>query len=96
MSAYTEAVERNIWDLKFVSTGGTEECPECIEAGYTERHGDEGSFYWTPCGICGSPLGGDRYIWHWIDEDGAMMHEDSACTDCVLYLANGDEPEDWK
>jgi hypothetical protein len=57
---------------------------------------EEGSFSWSSCGICGSSLGGDRYPWHWIDENGEIVHESDACVDCVVFLANGDEPEDWK
>lgn len=61
----------------------------------------EGSFSSVRCGICGTRLHGDRHVWHWIsggDEHGAggtIEHESDACTDCVLYLANGDEPESW-
>ena len=66
---------------------------------------DEPSFSWRPCGICGSTLGGDRHTWHWLSirawPDGTheireINHEDDVCTDCVLYLANGDEPEEWR
>ena len=40
--------------------------------------------------------------WLWIS--GGIEHgkgdeivcEDDACTDCVFYLANGDEPESWR
>jgi hypothetical protein len=75
------------------------------EAGYTDaeehhkawetcRLDDEGSFSWSDCGICGSPLGGTKYLWHAI-VDGEIVHFIDACTDCVVYLANGDEPETW-
>lgn len=62
----------------------------------------EESFSWQPCGICGTTLGGDRSTWHWISggddhgKGGEIVHEDDMCTDCVLYLANGDEPESWR
>jgi len=62
------------------------------------------AFSWRPCGICGSTLGGDRERWHWVSfrpdgRDGfpairSIEHEDDACTDCVMYLANGDEPSE--
>lgn len=52
---------------------------------------DEPSFSWRECGICGSRLGGERSTWHYI-ADGRIWHHNDACTDCVLYLANGDEP----
>ena len=54
---------------------------------------DEGSFSHSGCGICNSHLGGDRYDWHYIDGDGEIQHESDACADCVMYLANGTEPE---
>lgn len=53
----------------------------------------EPSFSWGSCGVCGSSLGGDREIWHWVDKDGAIHHEDDMCVDCVCYIANGDIPE---
>jgi hypothetical protein len=40
--------------------------------------------------------------WHWIDggdkygAGGEIQHEDDMCTDCVMYLAYGTEPEDWR
>jgi hypothetical protein len=52
-----------------------------------------------PCGICGTTLGGDRHAWHWVDPNDPareIEHESDACTDCVVFLANGDEPESWK
>ena len=57
---------------------------------------DEGSFSWHCCDICSSHLGGDRYVWHYIDSDGEIQHEDGACVDCVMYLAYGDIPEHWE
>ena len=44
------------------------------------------------CGICGSHFAGSREVWHWTDANGYLMHESDACFDCVIYLANGDEP----
>lgn len=65
---------------------------------YLESVGDEGHFSHYPCEICASPLGGQRYTWHaWgtdksVDPDGELVHGD-CCTDCLMYLANGEEPE---
>ena len=56
----------------------------------------EASFSHRPCQVCGSHLGGDREVIHWIGTDGKLLHDDGACVDCVLYLANGDEPENWE
>ena len=54
------------------------------------------SFSWRGCGICGSTLGADLEVWHWVDSDNAIRHESDACPDCVAYLANGDALEGWK
>lgn len=64
------------------------------EAGEIE---EEGSFSWTPCDLCGSHLGGDRHAAHFfIDDDPQkdIIHIE-VCIDCLMYLANGDEPEEW-
>ena len=104
MSNYTKAVEKNIAGLKAVSTGI---CPECQTCADTHTDGDlvelqrqwesgeicdEGSSSWKGCEICGCKLGTTVYCWHWI-ADGEIQHSDNVCQDCVLYLANGDEPE---
>ena len=57
---------------------------------------DEGGFSWSDCGICGSTLGGDRYVYHYLDPrgpDGRIYHETDGCVDCLVYISNGDEPE---
>jgi hypothetical protein len=98
MSAYADAVERGLDGMDAVSFGpifGSGHCAECDDAEFSEEIGDEGSFSWSPCGICGSPLGGTRFVWHWLDEDRQIMHETDGCTDCLLFLSNGDEPEEW-
>lgn len=51
----------------------------------------EPSFSWTECDVCGCTLGGDRESWHYVDKQGEVQHAEGACTDCVVYLANGDE-----
>jgi hypothetical protein len=60
-------------------------------------------FSWRACQICGCTLGGDREVWHAIHgEPGENLagreieHWDSVCTDCIMYLANGEEPEVWR
>lgn len=61
---------------------------------------DEPSFSSMGCDICGSTLGGDFESWHAIEGTGAyageLYHGERACWDCIMYLANGDEPEDWR
>lgn len=55
---------------------------------------DEGSFSSSHCDICGCPLGGNRYIFHWIDSNGATCHGDSGCTDCLVLWGSGEVPDD--
>ena len=86
MSEYTDAVDAGLEGLDAPSVGVCESCEECPEY-------NEPSFSWTACGICRSYLGGNRYVWHWLSDDGELQHENDACTDCVMYMANGDEPE---
>ncbi len=47
------------------------------------------------CDICGSRLAGDMDAWHAI-LNGEIHHWERACIDCVVFLANGDEPKDWE
>lgn len=112
MSEYTDAVERGLKGLAAVSTGICPGCEQCREDHAPDltmeefekawQNGDfwEGdSFSMQRCGICGTRMGGDRYVWHWLDEEGKLsgiQHEDDCCQDCVLFLANGDEPEQWE
>lgn len=102
MNDFTDAVDRALKGLKFVSVGvcaGCEECADCF-ATEIEDSGDfdpNRGFSWSDCGVCGSTLGGDRYFWHaWDAETNETMHFDDMCSDCVRYLADGDEPEDWR
>jgi len=114
MSKYTDAVEYNLKGLRAVSTGICPGCEECMrQYGFNtleeldkawERGKviEEGSFSWSGCGICDQELGGDRYVWHALYQDGGravsrndpILHFDDACTDCVMFLANGDEPDE--
>ncbi len=107
MSDFTEAVNRGCEGLEFISPGVCPGCSNCQEElGYCCEHSfkaayeageieEEGSFSWSACECCGSPLGGDRHVAHGVDADGEIVHF-SVCVDCMLYLANGDEPEDWE
>ncbi len=80
-------------------------CPGCATCGLgdeptdEERElADEAHFRWSACQVCGSTFGGDRHPAHYIYEpNGArsLEHVD-VCTDCLLFAANGDEPEEWR
>ncbi len=105
-SPFALAVEAGLAGLTAVSPGICPGCETCRdELGYDSlaeleiawENGEapnEPHFSWRPCECCGSHLGGDREPAHGIDENGDIVHF-SVCVDCVLYLANGDEPEDW-
>lgn len=51
----------------------------------------EESFSWRSCDTCGSGLGGDRCDAHAMS--GTQLVHLRVCVDCVVYIANGDEPE---
>jgi hypothetical protein len=88
---YVDRVNRYLSGTEAVSVGpcpGCEECADCLREN-GEYHEDPW-FSWQPCEICGE-LAGDRQSWHGII-DGHIVHS-SCCTDCVLYIANGDVPE---
>ena len=94
--AYVDAVDLGLDGLGAPSFGPCTECQSCED--YLPTVGgemlDKGEFSWLACGICGCRLGGDRYVWHWVDEDGELMHESDGCGDCLVYLSNGDLPPD--
>jgi hypothetical protein len=59
---------------------------------------DEGSFSWYSCDLCGSHIGGDRFPAHFFEDDDhrKTLYHIEVCVDCLTYLANGDEPEEWE
>lgn len=54
---------------------------------------DEASFSWRACDTCGTTLGGDREYGHALDSRMDIVHL-SMCADCVMFIANGDIPDD--
>ena len=64
---------------------------------------DEASFSWAECDSCGSRLGGNRHNAHAIHHEAFGpdakrpddIHHIDICTDCVMFHANGDLPEQW-
>ena len=93
MSRYTESVEATLKGLVGISTGICPGCKECRDE-YGQDESVEPYFSWSNCDICGSTLGGAREPWHALDKHNEIVHGDCVCTDCVMYLANGDEPID--
>lgn len=48
------------------------------------------------CFCCGEDRLGERHQLFWKDPIAPVsdeFHEDVCCTDCLLYLANGEEPD---
>ena len=104
MSAFTEAVEHYLDGLKHVGTGAIRhDCGECYQDDSLSDDdwsdsANEAGFSWSQCDGCGSTLGGSRHPAHgWTEINGReiLVHLD-ICTDCLMYLANGDEPETWE
>jgi len=108
LSPYRQAVERELAGIEHESAGACPGCPECLHTDTPEEPGDEwhdlaneGSFSWSSCDACGSTFGGDRYPAHGYianrqtdDPMDGLCHF-NICVDCLMYLANGDEPEEW-
>lgn len=65
-----------------------------------EQPDDEGGFSWSDCDSCGSSLGGNRYAAHtWREGEDVRtvpVTHLSICEDCLVFHANGDEPENWE
>jgi hypothetical protein len=97
--------ERNYWGIParpdagrwLTERGVADAARELFDVDYSSGVVEsESGFSWKDCGICGSTLGGNREAWHARDaETKALCHFDDACTDCGVYLTNGDEPEEW-
>lgn len=107
-SKFVQAIDANMEGCEAVSAGICAGCTNCQESlGYCCEHSlaadidnvpNEPHFSHSSCDCCGSSLGGDRYPGHYIltiDEEHAIQHMD-VCVDCLVYLANGDEPENWE
>ena len=104
MSVYTDSVQICTGGLQSVNPGMAACCPECNPDDLEQdalAEQDKPSFSWRGCDTCGSSLGGDSSAGHGflVDKDptndAALVHL-RMCTDCVLYFANGDEPDTWQ
>ena len=56
--------------------------------------GEELGFSWRACDCCGSSLGGDRFKACKLTKDHEVI-DFSVCVDCILYIANGEVPDNW-
>ena len=97
MSDFTESVEHYCEGCTVAVGCRGEQC-EYAENGDPE-HYCEPSFSWHQCDSCGSTFGGDREPATMIPLDYSAgddtMIEVSICTDCAMFWANGEEPEQW-
>lgn len=110
MSAFTESIEHYCKGLT-VSPGAAACCDECRTSYGCDDDADtetaqqylyenaEPYFSGGQCDSCGSTYAGDRDAAHGIPHDfkageDTIIHM-TICTDCVLFHANGDEPEEW-
>ena len=92
MSKFTDKIERNLKGVEFFSVGASDKCEECGDGG------DEDEFSWSDCDSCGSRLGGTRHAAHGVvgrtlEFKGDVLHF-KVCIDCLMFHANGDEPEE--
>ena len=104
MSDYTETVDRNLEGIEGLSAGACPGCDECPDCDNPDDPGDdwydladEGGFSWSSCDSCGSNLGGDRHSAHGFYKDAGGQRQPihlDICCDCLMFLANGDEPTD--
>lgn len=107
-SKFVQAVETSMKGCEAVSVGVCSGCSDCQEAlGYCcewsleaalDDIADEPHFSKSSCDCCGSTLAGDRHAGHYIDvgDKDRTIHHMDVCVDCLTYLANGDEPENWE
>lgn len=98
MTSFIERVEHYL-DGLWVSTGPAPGCEACGLEGCESMEDEayqlasEPSFSWSLCDSCGSGLGGDRHYAHGITHENEALHL-SICTDCLLFHANGDLPDE--
>ena len=107
MSRFTDAIDKGLDGLSYVSPGA---CPGCSECGLEDvkdtddkryEEANEHWFSWRRCECCGSTFGGMRRPAHYLvpDENGSVVGAEighlDICEDCLVFLANGDEPESW-
>lgn len=99
LNPFVRAFTKGTEGLRAFSVGA---CPGCEACGLGDDPSDherdraeESHFSWRPCEACHTSLGGDRHPAHYLDDEGELCHM-NVCTDCLVFAANGDEPEDWR
>ena len=94
MNLFIQAIETYCRGLDSVSVG----CLgiKCEYADGDEEHQCEAGFSSTQCDSCGSTYAGDRTTGFgmWTDDGQIITIEMALCVDCVMWHANGEEPEE--
>lgn len=98
MSAFTDSIDHYCDGYTVAPGCKGKECEHNPERSHD--HLCEPHFAWSQCDSCGSTFGGDREQATMIPHDfkpggNSEMIDASICVDCVLFWANGDEPEQW-
>jgi hypothetical protein len=95
MSAFLRAFDHYTQGFSPLSPGHCTGCEECGED--PDVQSDE--FSREDCEACGSRLAGEQHYAHATalgpaQNEGEFLHF-SICTDCLYFVAYGDEPEGW-
>ena len=107
--AFRSAVDVSLAGLSAVSVGACDGCDECYRflcdsSNPTEEEreaAEEPNFSSSWCDGCGSSFGGDRHPAHaYLESPHPATRLDhlihlEVCCDCVQYIANGEEPQEW-
>lgn len=92
ITKFVASIDRHLAGVEFFSVGCRAGCEEC-------NGSDEGHFSWSSCDSCGSSLGGDRFPAHGfvrLKNGQEVLAHFNVCTDCRMFHAYGDEPEEWR
>jgi len=99
MTEFTDAIDAR-WNGYTIAPGLAPGMDCCGNISADDDHAldcaNEPSFSWSVCDSCGSSLGGDRHAAHAISREGGLdITHIEICVDCVVWHANGEEPEQW-
>ena len=88
---YKQRVQHYFKGVEHINTGPCSTCSECLECDTPEDPDNEWydlasepSFSWSPCEVCNSQLGGNRYPGHFIIDNNIVHFE--CCDDCYYFL----------
>ncbi len=89
MSKFTNKCDKGL-DSLGILTVTIDQAPDSPDGESKESY-----FSWESCDICGTTLGGDRYdcsAYNEITQDIITGLE--VCSDCIIYIYNGEDPTD--